>query len=173
MSLRARATTLRLVSARASLVLRITVSFSLSPLPWLAFSLRPPCARYLDSSVSFSVALFRKRFFVPRFVPDTRRTGPLRFPLSLSRPAQRSLATAASVRVLRPSGCFPSLLLPLALSLFSYSFPCLTRAPRINPSPFRATYLLSRRFSRPLFLSRSSAFIRAFLPLSLLPPRHR
>lgn len=55
-------------------------SFCVSPSPSPSRALRR--ARYLDSPASFSVALYRSRFFfVPRFVPDTRRADPLHYPL--------------------------------------------------------------------------------------------
>jgi len=56
-------------------------SFCVSPSPSPTCFLRR--ARYLDSPASFSVAPCRNRFFfVPRFVPDTRRADPLQYPLS-------------------------------------------------------------------------------------------
>lgn len=87
-------------------------------------------------------------------------------------PTPHPLATAASVHVLRPSGCFPrprQLSLSFFLSLSASILLHHTRAPRINPSPsaFRICFLAP---VLSFFFWHSPP--RA--PLSLdLPSRHR
>lgn len=62
----------------------------------------------------------------------------------------------------------PAVSLTLSLSIYLSTFLWRTRAPRINPSPFRAPYLLSRTGSIVLPLA-PGAPPRAFLSL-FLPP---
>lgn len=140
-------------------------SFCVSPSPSPTRSLRR--ARYLDSPASFSVAPHRSRFFfVPRFVPDTRRADPLHHPPPLPLPVPRPLATAASVHLLYVPPAV-SLALSLSLSIYLSAFLWRTRAPRINPSPFRAPYLLSRTGSLVLPLAPGGSSARALLSLFL------
>lgn len=139
-------------------------SFCVSPSPSPTCSLRR--ARYLDSPASFSVAPYRSRFFfVPRFVPDTRRADPLYYPLSSLPPVPRPLATAASVHVLRPSGCFPR---PISLDLSIHLPPAHASTAYQSVSVPRSVSAFSHRFSRSPSRSRVApprALLSLFLPL--------
>lgn len=91
-------------------------SFCVSPSPSPTRSLRR--ARYLDSPASFSVALYCSRFFfVPRFVPDTRRADP---PPSLTPPYP---PVASSSRDSRIGSRSTSLRLFPSLYLFRSIYP--------------------------------------------------
>lgn len=130
-------------------------SFCVSPSPSPTCFLSLRRARYLDSPASFSVALCRSRFFfVPRFVPDTRRADPLHYPLPSLPRAPRPLATAASVHVLRPSGCFPR---PISLDL-SIHLPLVHASTAYQSvSVPRSVSAFSHRFSRTPSRSRRGA----------------
>lgn len=143
-------------------------SFCVAPSPSTTRSLRR--ARYLDSPASFSVALYRSRFFfVPRFVPDTRRADPLHYPLSLSVSLFSTPCLVLSRQPHRFTFYVPlAVSLVLSLSIYLSTFLRRTRAPRINPSPFRAPYLLSRTGSLVLPLAPGApprALLSLFLPL--------
>lgn len=148
-------------------------SFCVSPSPSPTCSLRR--ARYLDSPASFSVAPYRSRFFfVPRFVPDTRRADPLYYPLSslppvplvLSRqphrftfyvpPAVSLVLSLSDLSIHLPpahaSTAYQSVSVPRSVSAFSHRF---SRSPSLAPvAPPRARF--SRSFFRCSTASRSS-----------------
>lgn len=149
-------------------------SFCVSPSPSPTRSLRR--ARYLDSPASFSVALYRSRFFfVPRFVPDTRRADPLHYPpLSSLTPVPGPLATAASVHVLRPSGCFPrsisfdlSIHLPLVHASTAYQSVSVPRSVSAFSHRFSRSPSRSWRSSARTSLALSSAVAPLAGPLSV------
>lgn len=158
LSLWARATALRVLSAHVPRILRIAVSFSepLSP----SRSLSRFARFFLRRSIPQPLLLRP-----PRFVPDTRRADPLHYPLLPSLP--RPLATAASVHVLRPSGCFPR---PISLDLSIYlPLACASTAYQSVSVP-RSVSAFSHRFSRspsrPRRSSASLALSSAVAPLA-------
>lgn len=136
-------------------------SFCVSPSPSPTCFLSLRRARYLDSPASFSVALCRSRFFfVPRFVPDTRRADPLHYPLPSLYPVRLVLSRQPHRFTFYVP---PAVSLALSLSIYLSTFLWCTRAPRINPSPFRAPYLLSRTGSLVLPLALDAALLSLFL----------
>lgn len=129
-------------------------SFCVSPSPSPTRSLRR--ARYLDSPASFSVAPHRSRFFfVPRFVPDTRRADPL------SLPVPRPLATAASVHLLYVP---PAVSLALSLSLSRSIYP---------PSSGAREHRVSIRLRSALRIYFLAPVLSFSLSLPAAPPRAR
>lgn len=147
---------------------RFCVSPSPSPTCSLFLSLSLRRARYLDSAASFSVAPHRSGagfFFVPRFVPDTRRADPLPYPTLPSPSSTTSLSRVSSSRDSRIGSRSTSLRLFPSPYLSRSIYPPSSGARKhrgINPSPFRAPYLLSRTGSLVLSLSRSRRSSRSF-----------
>lgn len=131
-------------------------SFCVAPSPSTTRSLHR--ARYLDSPASFSVALYRSRFFfVPRFVPDTRRADPLHYPLSLS---LSSLPRASSSRDSRIGSRSTSLWLFPSFYLSRSIYP---------PSSGAREHRVSIRLRSALRI----CFLAPVLSFSLLPPALR
>lgn len=156
--------------------------FSSHPLSPLFFSRSLRCIRYLDSLartlLSPSLHPAAASSFVPRFVPDTRRAGPLHSPLSLTprallRPARLVLSRQPHRFTFRvPLAVSLRLTIPCSLLLCRsiYLSPPHTRASRINPSPSRAlrisgslTGFLSLSLSLDFPLVLSQALLRVVL----------
>lgn len=150
-----------------SLSLSLSPSFSLSLFYGLVISVALVISIRPVLSPSF---LCRSRFFsVPRFVPDTQRAGPLRFPLSSPPPSPRLVLSRQPHRF---TFCVPPAvsLAPSrshSLSTFLYGVPAYQ-----SVSVPRAPYLLSRTGSPVLALA-VGALLRGALLSLFLPLWHR
>lgn len=129
-------------------------------------------ARYLDSPASFSVAPHRSRFFfVPRFVPDTRRADPLYPTLSSFPTPPPGASSSRDSRIGSRSTSlrlFPSSYLsPIYLSTFLRRTASTGVSIRLR-SALRICFLapvLSFSLSRTLVAPPPRALLSLFLPL--------
>lgn len=161
------------ICPRPSFCVSLSLSFPLTVFLFLSFT---------DSSSPLHSLSRFARFFLRRFYAAAASSSPslvsfltlgervlssLPSLLAAPFPTPRSLATAASVHVLRPSGCFPR---PLSLSFY----PPFSTAYRVSIRLrlARAPYLLSRTGSPVLALA-VGALLRGALLSLFLPLWHR